>query len=84
LRLKKRITAVGSDLYANIVISISRKSGLSADDSHIAVLNTAFGAFLKVLRVPHGLRIFAGADNKKPRISMKRGFFLRGQRSRQS
>lgn len=48
---KKRITAVGSDLYANIVISISRKATLSADDSQIAVLNTAFDAFLKVLRV---------------------------------
>ena len=45
LRLKKRITAVGSDLYANIVISIPRKSGLSADDSQIAVLITAFKAF---------------------------------------
>ncbi|GGX28077.1 hypothetical protein GCM10010946_00980 [Undibacterium squillarum] len=52
LRLKKRITAVGSDLYANIVISISRKARLSADDSQIAVLNTAFEAFLRVLRVP--------------------------------
>ncbi|WP_189355083.1 hypothetical protein [Undibacterium squillarum] len=39
---KKRKTAVGSDICANIVISIFREPRLSADDSGVAVLNTAF------------------------------------------
>ncbi|WP_374516870.1 hypothetical protein [Undibacterium squillarum] len=39
---KNRKTAVGSDICANIVISIFHKPRLSADDSGVAVLNTAF------------------------------------------
>ncbi len=43
---KKTQNGASSDICANIVISIFRKPRLSADDRRVAVLNTAFAAFL--------------------------------------